>query len=150
MDYIFASILGHYPALLQKVASYDITCQWSIHLLERLAALPSHVRPIISTGTLHYVIPKLHIHSHKLNCQLNYSLNLLPGAGRTDGEGIERSWASLNPVANSTKEMGPGARHDTIDDHWGHWNWQKTVGLGAFLPLYFIWLNLNIGYQPFS
>jgi len=109
MDYIFASILGHYPALLEKVASYDITCQWSIHLLERLAALPSHVRPIIPTGTLRYVIPKLHIHSHKLNCQLNYSLNLLPGAGRTDGEGIERFVASLNPSLTARKRMGPGA-----------------------------------------
>ena len=61
MDYIFALILGHYPALLQKVVSYDITCQWSIHLLKHLAALPSHVWPIIPTGTLHYVILKLHI-----------------------------------------------------------------------------------------
>lgn len=136
MDYVFASILRHYPPQLRKVASYDIACQWSIHLLERMAALPSHIRPIIPSGTLRYAIPKLHIESHKLHCQLNYSLNLLPGAGRTDGEGIKRSWANMGLVANSTKEMGPGARHDTIDDHWGNWNWQKTVSLGKFiLPL---------------
>ena len=84
-----------------------------------------------------------------LHCQLNYSLILLPGAGRTDGEGIEQSWASLNPVANSMKEMGPGAHHDTIGDHWGHGNWKKTVGLGEFLIIYFDGLLLNLWCQSF-
>jgi hypothetical protein len=31
--------------------------------------------------------------------------------------------------------MGPGCRRDTLDDHFGDWNWKKTVGLGAFLLL---------------
>jgi len=131
--------------LLEKVASYDITCQWSIHLLERLAALPSHVRPIIPTGTLRYVIPKLHIHSHKLNCQLNYSLNLLLALAELTARALNGCGES-EPIANSTKEMGPGAHHDTINDHWGHWNWQKTVGLGGFFPLYSIRVILNVGY----
>ena len=30
----------------------------------------------------------------------------------------------------STREMGPGARQDTLEDHFGSGNWQKTVGLG--------------------
>jgi hypothetical protein len=79
------------------------------------------------------VIPKLHIYGCKLVCQLFYSLNYTPGAARTDGEGIERPWANIGPVATSTREMGPGARHDTLDDHWGHWNWQKLIGLGALI-----------------
>ncbi|KAJ7791184.1 hypothetical protein B0H13DRAFT_1676014 [Mycena leptocephala] len=29
--------------------------------------------------------------------------------------------------------MGPGARHDMIDCHWGHWNWQKLVHLATTL-----------------
>ncbi|KAJ7604795.1 hypothetical protein DFH06DRAFT_1020618 [Mycena polygramma] len=29
--------------------------------------------------------------------------------------------------------MGPGTRHDTLDDHWGHWNWEKLLGLGKTL-----------------
>ena len=56
----------------------------------------------------------------------------MPGVGRTDGEGIERNWSEINRVANSTKEMGPGARHDTIDDHFGHHNFRKFVGLGKY------------------
>ena len=30
--------------------------------------------------------------------------------------------------------MGPGSRHDTLDDHFGHHNWRKYVSLGKFCP----------------
>lgn len=133
MDYVFASMMKHVNPNIHKVASYDIVCQWSRHLEDRLKALPSHIQLNIPEGSLRYVIPKLHIGSHKLYCQLTYSLNFLPGVGRTDGEGIERSWAAMNPVANSTKEMGPGSRHDTLDDHWSFWNWRKIVTMGTYL-----------------
>ncbi|KAG1887840.1 hypothetical protein F4604DRAFT_1916666 [Suillus subluteus] len=48
-----------------------------------------------------------------------------------DGEAPERGWANINPVASSTKEMGPGARRDTLDDFFGDWNWKKIVSLGT-------------------
>lgn len=76
------------------------------------------------------MIPKLHIHSHTLVCQLLYTLTYLLGAGQTDGEGIERPWAMIGGVATSTREMGPGSRHDVLDDHWGYWNWSKLISLG--------------------
>lgn len=41
---------------------------------------------------------------------------------RTDGEEVEREWLHINPVALSTRLMGPGGRHNTLDDHWGAWN----------------------------
>ena len=31
--------------------------------------------------------------------------------------------------------MGPGTHHDTLDDHWGAWNWRKLVGLGHHLEV---------------
>ena len=55
------------------------------------------------------------------------------GAGRTDGEGVERNWDYLNGQGPSTKEMGPGSWWDTLDDCCGHANWRKTVGLGEWL-----------------
>lgn len=131
MDYIFASVLRHHNSTLPKVASYDIACQWSKHLISRLKSLPPLVRLVLALHLIRFVIPKLHIHAHTQLCQRTYSLNNLPGAGNTDGEGIERPWANTGPVATSTTEMGPGSRHDTLDDHWGHWNWQKLVGLGT-------------------
>ena len=41
----------------------------------------------------------------------------------------------MNPVSMSTMEMAPSAREEVIDDHWGSWNWQKTLGFGMCLLL---------------
>ncbi|KAJ7434219.1 hypothetical protein B0H11DRAFT_2258641 [Mycena galericulata] len=133
MDYIFASLLRHHHHDLIKYISYDICCQWSKHLLERLRKLPGIMRFALVSALLRFLIPKLHIYGHKMLCQLLFSLNYTLGAARTDGEGIERPWANIGPVATSTREMGPGSRLDTLDDHWGHWNWQKLIGLGFLL-----------------
>ncbi|KAE9409052.1 hypothetical protein BT96DRAFT_782758, partial [Gymnopus androsaceus JB14] len=76
-----------------------------------------------------FVILKLHIYGHKLWCQLLFSLNFTRWVGRTDAEGIERTWANMGPVATSTKEMGPGSALDMLEDHLGHWNWAKVLGL---------------------
>ncbi|KAJ7096584.1 hypothetical protein B0H15DRAFT_773847, partial [Mycena belliarum] len=133
MDYVLASFLRHISRCLTKFLSYDICCQWSKYLIDRLKALPPHIRLTLVLALVRFVIPKLHIYGHKLLCRLYFSLNYTPGAARTDGEGIERPWANIGPVATSTREMGPGSRHDTLDDHWSHWNWQKLVGLGALL-----------------
>lgn len=130
MDYILASILRLVHAQLRKLLSYDINCQYSKKIVERLKALPPLIRLNLILAHFKFVIPKLHIHGHTLACQLKYSLNLLAEVGRTDGEGIERPWANIGPVSTSTREMGPGSRHDTLDDHLGHWNWQKLVGIG--------------------
>lgn len=133
MDYAFTSLLRHHDTSLTKVASYDIACQWSKNLLSRVKNLPSLVRTNLSEQDIRFVIPKLHINGHQQLCQLEYSLNWLLGAGRTDGEGIERPWAHLGPIATSTRDMGPGARHGTMNDHFGHWNWVKLTRLGESL-----------------
>ncbi|KII87536.1 hypothetical protein PLICRDRAFT_113331, partial [Plicaturopsis crispa FD-325 SS-3] len=133
MDWAFASMFKHQHPRQPTVVSYDIACQWHRNLEARLAALPRVVRLVIPSEIFWYAIPKLHIHSHIVKCQITYSFDWLAGAGRTDGEGIERAWANMGPVCTSTREMGPGSRHDTLDDHWGYWNWQKLVGLGKSL-----------------
>ncbi len=48
------------------------------------------------------------------------------------GKGIKQTWVIVNAIAFSTKEMGPGSRHDTIDDHFAYHNFLKLVGLGGF------------------
>jgi hypothetical protein len=42
-------------------------------------------------------------------------------------------WANINPAAQSTKEMGPGTQRDTLDDHFGDWNWKKIIKMGTLL-----------------
>ncbi|KAE9384818.1 hypothetical protein BT96DRAFT_841681, partial [Gymnopus androsaceus JB14] len=136
MDYAYASLLRHHDSSLTKVTSYDIVCQWYKNLVAHVKALPSLIRRDLSQEDVLFVIPKLHIHSHQLFCQLRFSLNWLWGAGRTDGEGVERGWAHLGPIATSTRDMGPGSRHGTMNDHFGSWNWMKLTGLGtSFLSM---------------
>lgn len=139
MDYIFFSaIFG--ITLLSIMISYDIVCQWKIHLVARSAQLPEHLRQDSSdlpplAERLKYGIPVWHAGAHEDKCQVANSLRYQPGAGHTDGEGIERGWSRVNPHASSTKEMGAGARQDALDDVFAHHNFERNVGLGVF-PLY--------------
>jgi hypothetical protein len=130
MDFIvFSGLIG---TILQSIVfSYDIACQWSRNLPRRLQQLPESMHLTANQlASAQFVIPKFHIYAHGLSCQTSFSLNFLPFMARTDGEEPERWWAHINPVSMSTKEMGPGARLDTLDDHAAAWNWRKIVGMG--------------------
>ena len=126
-DYIIASILG-YAAVLDVVISYDIACKWAIYFLDRLSK--NHPDLDIDDLLLAFLIPKFHLPGHGPPCQTEYSFNFSKGVGRTHGETVEQEWAHINLAALSTREMGPGARHLTLDDSWGWWNWKKILGMG--------------------
>jgi hypothetical protein len=87
-----------------------------------------HLNPNKLSAT--FVVPKFHLPAHIEKCQTSFSLNLEVGMGRTDGEAPERGWANTNRISSSTKEMGPGTRRDTLDDHFGDWNWKKVCAMG--------------------
>ncbi|KDQ31598.1 hypothetical protein PLEOSDRAFT_1036768, partial [Pleurotus ostreatus PC15] len=127
MDYLyFSSLRNHSPNVV--VTSYDIACQWARNLQARAASYPKElVGPRFTQLSIKYLVPKFHLYAHRNECQNNYSFNLTPNVGRTDGESPERGWAAMNPVASSTKEMGPGSRRDTLDDHFGDYNWRKVI-----------------------
>ncbi|KAJ7575804.1 hypothetical protein C8J56DRAFT_1063043 [Mycena floridula] len=133
MAFIFASLLRHVMEIITVVLSYDINCQFAKNFASRVASLPPLVRFDVILKMFRWAIPKLHIMGHKLDCQREFNLNYMLGVGRTDGEGVERPWANIGPVVTSTREMGPGHRHDTLDDHWHDWNWRKIVALGKLL-----------------
>ncbi|KAG7085673.1 hypothetical protein E1B28_003218 [Marasmius oreades] len=80
-----------------------------------------------------FKVPKFHLATHCLPCLARFSLNYTPGAGKTDGEGIERNWSWLNGCARSLSMMTAGARWDTMDDFANYWNWRKTIGLETSL-----------------
>ncbi|KAJ6487351.1 hypothetical protein DFH09DRAFT_1339464 [Mycena vulgaris] len=77
-----------------------------------------------------FLVPKFHLPAHIEACNLRFSFNLTRYVGWTDGEAPERGWANTNPLASSTKEMGPGSRRDTLNDHFNDWNYKKIIGLG--------------------
>ncbi|KAH9846598.1 hypothetical protein C2E23DRAFT_872278 [Lenzites betulinus] len=128
MDYIYVCALREY-LVLNKIVSYDIACQWSKNILERIRSLPSHIQIPVPEGSVIYAIPKLHYGSHQQAGHSKFSLNYRIGSARTDGEGIERRWWWIQPIANSTKVMGPGMRQGMLEDQWGYSNWRKMVDL---------------------
>ncbi|KAG1809744.1 hypothetical protein EV424DRAFT_1473851 [Suillus variegatus] len=83
--------------------------------------------------TITFLVPKFHLPAHIPACQTTFSFNLIKGMARTDGEAPERGWSNINPVATSNREMGPGSRRDTLDDHFSDWNWRKVCNFGPFL-----------------
>ncbi|KAF7361555.1 CxC2 domain-containing protein [Mycena sanguinolenta] len=138
MDYVVASAWRHFRTLLFFLLSYDIMCQWSKNLQDRLAKLPPAIRLLLARCFIKFVIPKLHILGHLRNCQENFSLLYTLGAAQADMEGIERIWSSSGLMGASMREMGPGSRQDTLDDFWHFWNWNKVVGMGTTLRKRFL------------
>ncbi|KAF8143039.1 hypothetical protein K438DRAFT_1520754, partial [Mycena galopus ATCC 62051] len=138
MDYIAASAFRHFIGFLFFLLSYNIMCQWSKSLKERLLELPSGVRFHLVRYFVKFVIPKLHILGHLKKCQEIFSLLFMPGSGQSDMEGIERIWSSSGLMGASTREMGPGSCQDTLDDFWHYWNWNKVVGMGELLRKRFL------------
>lgn len=142
MDYILLATLGGFLCVYLMVV-YDIACQWSKHSEERLTDISHPLHLQIADVDIEYAIPKGHIGAHGPACQTNFSLNYLPGSARTDGEGVERDWAHMNGLVPSTREMGHGNRQETMNDHWGAWNWQKFVKLGEWVFFrHFMSINL--------
>ncbi|KAG1853790.1 hypothetical protein C8R48DRAFT_610437 [Suillus tomentosus] len=132
MDYLFFSTLRH--SMLDAFnVSYDIACQWHKHLWSRMSSLPPSHHSNYLSKMVRFFVPKFHLPAHISKCQTIFSFNFTRFVGRTDGEAPERGWSNINPVASSTKAMGPGCRRDTLDDHFGDWNWKKVVGLGSSL-----------------
>ncbi|TDL25097.1 hypothetical protein BD410DRAFT_717811, partial [Rickenella mellea] len=131
MDYFVLSTL-HDVKVKTLYLSYDIACQWFVNLPKRIEEYPLRLQ-IRADLVVIVAVPKLHLVGHGPKCQSIYSLNFIPGSARTCGESIEQIWSGQNAVAMSTREMSPGNRQDTLDDHLGAWNFRKVVGLGKQL-----------------
>ena len=139
MDFIIFTALAGLP-LLWIIITYDIICQWSRSFHKRMADFPPEMR-IPEKTQVDVAIPGWHINAHGERCQENFNLSYMEGAGRTVGEDIETTWAGTNALGPSFWEMGPAACHNTLNNHWNGWNFQKIVGFRmffySFLPFLF-------------
>ncbi|KAF7368058.1 CxC2 domain-containing protein [Mycena sanguinolenta] len=120
MDYMFfSSIAG--TEVLRFFVSYDIACQWHLKIWGRMQDYDDATLTVDGDGKFFtFLVPQ-------------FSFHLTRDVGQTDGEAPERGWADANPLARSTKEMGPGFRRDTVDDHFNDWNHKKIIALGHML-----------------
>ncbi|KAJ7866849.1 hypothetical protein B0H14DRAFT_3084187 [Mycena olivaceomarginata] len=133
MDYIFFCSIAGSP-LMRFFVSYDIACQWHINIWRQMRHYQDDTLTIDGTGKfMTFLVPKFHLPAHIEACNLKFSFHLTRDVGQTDGEAPERGWADANPLARSTKEMGPGFRRDTMDDHFNDWNHKKIIALGYMM-----------------
>ena len=137
MDFALLSTL--HPSLSTGISrvliSYDIGCQWHKNFQARLNAYTAF--PPINLSDLEYwkvVVPKFHLSGHGAACQVLFNIACTKWAGRMDGERIESGWAQTTSMATWTRESGPNARRNILDDHWNASNWAKLLGLRESYP----------------
>ncbi|KAJ7687061.1 hypothetical protein B0H14DRAFT_2654047 [Mycena olivaceomarginata] len=132
MDFIVMAALAGL-SLLMLMILYDIACQWKVHLCEHMKKLPQHMQLLLEDIELQCALPVWHASSHNGDCKEANSLSFKEGVGKSDGEGVERTWAVLNPAAYATKDAGLGQRADTLEDRLDNHNYLKNVGQGDAL-----------------
>ncbi|KAF7310685.1 CxC2 domain-containing protein [Mycena chlorophos] len=134
MDFIVLATLEG-ETVIAVTISYDVGCQWQILLPGRAEVI--RTRGATSTNLaefeMQFALPVWHAAAHEEACRAANSLSYAIGVGKTDGEGIERTWSLLNPISWATKEMGEGARHDVLEDKIDHINWEKNINFGRSL-----------------
>src|SRR6188768_572201 len=145
MDFIILSALIGI-ALHRIVITYDIACQWSKNLDKSMPDFPEEMR-IKKETMIDTAIPSWHINGHGQTCRQNYNLLYMKGAAKTCGEEVEINWSHTNPLASSVREMGPAARHDTLNDHWNGWNFRKIVGLRTHYPFVSWWQHTYTSFR---
>ncbi|KAJ7620530.1 hypothetical protein DFH06DRAFT_1273758 [Mycena polygramma] len=132
MDWVFASSMRN-SEILHIMFTYDINCQYFKGFWDRMRKLPEYLHLNIPPSNIFFYVPNFHLPPHKDDCHGPFSLHFAPGAGMTNGEGIEQNWENTNGAASQTKQMGPGSRQDTLDDILGAHNYRKTLALGRIL-----------------
>ena len=126
MDYALVHAVQHGTDPRQPVITfYDINCQYSKHMTQRLKAnnfisLPDglQIQPDISLW---------HVHGHKAKCFPQYAPNFIPGASRVNREIMETLWSSLNVISPSAQGMATPHRQELLDFQMNDSNFLKMV-----------------------
>ncbi|KAJ7763723.1 hypothetical protein B0H16DRAFT_1661737 [Mycena metata] len=126
MDFIVFSALLN-TIIFYLILSYDIACQYGKKFWSRMPSLPKEFHISIPHDRVWFKVPNFHLPPHKKPCHSPFSFHWMWGAGRTHGETVEQNWEFTNGAAASTKMMGLGSRHSTLEDLFGFHNWRRLV-----------------------
>ena len=72
---------------------YDITCQYSIYLAERIGHL------LLPGLAIDQAINLFHVHAHKDDCFFQFATTFIPGAAIIAGQIIKSLWLNLNGIS---------------------------------------------------
>jgi hypothetical protein len=129
MDYsIFNALNFNMEGIEAALISYDVMCQWSVHMMDRVNS--SNYLKLPNNLELRLAIGLFHIHGHQDTCLARYSPSFIQGGRQIDGKTIETLWAPLNEITRSTRGMSTSHRREVIDDHINDSNWKKLVDVG--------------------
>jgi hypothetical protein len=130
MDWSLCEALAttHVRRIKYALNIYDISCQYYLHLLERIdrnpcLSIPEHIELLHAIGLFH-------IHGHKNECLYRFATNYVPGAGVVDGEILETLWSVLNTFSAGTRTASLAHRTEILDDHINDSNWKKMLQIG--------------------
>ncbi|KAG2007514.1 hypothetical protein CC2G_015208 [Coprinopsis cinerea AmutBmut pab1-1] len=120
--------LSNMDGITRAILAYDINCQYSKNLHQRIKdgrylELPNGLVLVFGIGLFH-------VHGHLDGCNARYSLTFIKGAGVASGEILESLWAVVNEVARATSTMTLAHRMETLDAIFGDSNWKKMINLG--------------------
>ncbi|KAI0027460.1 hypothetical protein K488DRAFT_61527 [Vararia minispora EC-137] len=122
----------HPPAcVVDRIRSYDLACISSVHLVKRFSDHFPHL--VDQIKMIRWAVPAVHVANHKERCQYEFSTAYLEQFGHFFGETCEVIWAEMNQLGPMICQMNAGRRHDTLNDHFGDWNWKKTIKMGLHL-----------------
>jgi len=108
---------------LPVLYSYDCNCQYIVKLPERFAkSAPELLDRLMA---MRFSVPVVHLRDHKELCEYIFGTYYMPGSAHFYGEQAESIWAVFNQLGGRTRQMKKGHRHDTINEHYGDWNWRK-------------------------
>lgn len=116
------------------IISYDSMCYYCKNIIPRFMAYHPRVAHRIRSGR--FIIPVCHCRNHVPECDPLYSYEYKPNTAHFHGESIEYPWPYFNALGPSIRQMNPGRRVDTLELHYGDWNYRKLTGMGT-CSLYF-------------
>ncbi|KAG7098900.1 hypothetical protein E1B28_000800 [Marasmius oreades] len=131
-DFIYTYALHHHLQSFQQVflmlkfmllviVAYNIACQWFVNLSQQMVSWKENLKSPDWVSIIH----------EKLDCSLCW------GIGYADCKCVERVWGGLNAAGFTTKSMSPRSRILMLNDHIGHHNWSKFLGLGTTILRYY-------------
>ncbi|KAK7015430.1 CxC2 domain-containing protein [Favolaschia claudopus] len=116
---------------VDEMATYDIACEYTIHLESRIAKNFPDV--LVKVKKMRWGVSSLHIQGHQEDCMYKYGTAYLSCVGHLHGETAEQWWPEANQLGPHVRQMNNGHRQDTIIDHQNDWNYKKTAGIGEML-----------------
>lgn len=113
---------------VDEVTTYDIACEYFIHLEERFEANFPDLVPLIKR--MRWGVPSLHVQGHQDSCTYLFGTSYMECVGHFHGETAEQYWSEANQLGPHVRQMNNGHRQDTMINHHGDWNYKKTMHIG--------------------